>query len=69
MAFGSLRHVLFLDEASHVVGKGGDVDNESSINSNMRRAREGGGGTVLADQNISSINDIIKNNGAVNLIV
>jgi Helicase HerA, central domain len=58
MSFGSLRHVFFIDEAAHIVGKEGD----SFVISCIRRLREYGEGIVLADQCISTINEVVKSN-------
>jgi hypothetical protein len=60
MSFGSLRHVFFIDEAAHIVGAG--KSGESFVISCIRRLREYGEAIVLADQCLSTINDIVKSN-------
>lgn len=60
MSFGSLRHVFFIDEASHIVGAG--KSGESFVVSCIRRLREYGEAVVLADQCLSTINDVVKSN-------
>lgn len=62
MSFGSLRHVFFLDEAAHVVGTSGGIGRESYILSCIRRLREYGEGMVLADQCITTIDNVVKSN-------
>jgi len=60
MSFGTLRHVFFIDEAAHIVGVG--KSGESFVISCIRRFREYGEAVVLADQCLSTINDIVKSN-------
>lgn len=60
MHYGSLRHVIFYDEASHVFGK--NNGNENYLMSCIRRLRESGEGLVLSDQSIASLHDVLKSN-------
>ena len=59
---GELRHVIFYDEAAHSFGKAKTGNTETFLIRAMRRLREYGEGIVMADQSISSLNDIIKSN-------
>lgn len=60
MAFGDLRHFCFLDEASSILGN--HMKGESFTINCIRRLREYGEGIGVADQCVSSIIDIVKNN-------
>ena len=59
---GELRHVIFYDEASHSFGKARTGNTETFLIRAIRRLREYGEGIVMADQSISSLNDVVKSN-------